>query len=111
MDAKAIVGTWEGESKCTVPSSPCKDERVLFRIAADKSALEAHLDASKVVEGKDEPMGTLDCIYHIGELLTCTNTSSKNDYWEFRILRERMIGSLVVGEHRTLYRRITAHRK
>src|SRR2546429_5200722 len=32
-----ILGAWEGESKCTVPDSPCHDEHVIYEIAADKT--------------------------------------------------------------------------
>src|SRR5437879_13856087 len=31
------LGAWEGESKCTVPDSPCHDEHVIYEIAADKT--------------------------------------------------------------------------
>jgi len=36
--AAEILGTWEGESKCTVPSSPCHDEHVVYEIATEKTA-------------------------------------------------------------------------
>ena len=34
--AAEILGTWEGESKCTIPDSPCHDEYVIYEIAPDK---------------------------------------------------------------------------
>jgi hypothetical protein len=112
LDLSPVVGIWEGDSKCTVPNSPCRDEHIIYHIAADKSGSDKlRLDAYKVVEGKQELMGTLDCLYRAGEILTCTSNSAKKDYWEFRIMRDRLIGSLVIGEPRTLYRRIAARKK
>lgn len=112
VDVTPAVGTWEGESKCTVANSPCHDEHVVYHIASDKAAHDRlRLDVYKVVDGKQEFMGTLDCEYRVGQILFCTGTNSKKDFWEFRVVRDRMIGSLVVGEPRTLYRRITARKK
>jgi hypothetical protein len=112
MNATDVAGTWEGDSKCTVRNSPCHDEHVIYHIAADKAVPDkARLEAYKVEEGKQELMGTLDCLYRAGEILTCTSNTSTKDYWEFRIIRDRMIGSLVVGEQRTLYRRMGLRRK
>ena len=43
-----ILGTWEGESKCTVPSSPCRDEHVACEVAVEKTATSSlKLDAYK----------------------------------------------------------------
>ena len=33
---KAVLGSWEGDSKCTMPDSPCHDEHVLYQITEDK---------------------------------------------------------------------------
>ena len=112
IDVANLVGTWEGESKCTIPTSPCQNEHVLYKIAADKSGPgRARVDAYKIVDGKQELMGTLDCAYRAGEILDCTSNSSKKDRWEFRVGRDRMIGSLVVGDDRTLYRRLGLRKK
>ena len=61
-DRKGVLGTWEGESKCTVANSPCHDEHVIYRLAADKrDPNQVRLDAYKVVDGQQQFMGTLDC--------------------------------------------------
>jgi hypothetical protein len=36
VGAATVVGSWEGESKCTVTNSPCHDEHVVYRIGAEK---------------------------------------------------------------------------
>jgi len=112
IDVTTLIGTWEGESRCTIPTSPCQTEHVIYKIAADKAGLgKVRLDAFKIVDGRQELMATLDCTYRAGEILDCTSTSSKKDRWEFRVAHDRMIGSLVVGDDRTLYRRLGLRKK
>ncbi len=58
--AAEILGTSEGESKCTVPSSPCRDEHVVYEIAVEKAAASRlKLDGYKIVNGERQFMGTL----------------------------------------------------
>jgi hypothetical protein len=112
IDVTNLIGTWEGDSRCTIPTSPCTNEHVVYKIAADKSGLgKARVDTYKIVDGKQEMMGTLDCTYRAGEILDCTSPSSRKDRWEFRVARDRMIGSLIVGDDRTLYRRLGLRKK
>ena len=112
LDLTPAVGTWEGESKCTLPNSPCKNEHVIYHTAVDKSGPnKVRLDVFKVVEGKQEPEGTLDCTYRAGEILDCFTNAAKKDRWEFRIFHDRMIGSLIAGDERTLYRRMVLRKK
>ena len=35
-DSSEVIGTWEGQSKRTIPDSPCHDEHVIYEIAPDK---------------------------------------------------------------------------
>ena len=112
LDLTPAVGIWEGESKCTMHDSSCKDEHVIYHTAVDKAGLnKVRLDAYKVVDGKQESAGTLDCTYRAGEILDCTTNAAKKDRWEFRIFRDRMIGSLIAGDERTLYRRMVLRKK
>lgn len=108
---KAVIGSWEGDSKCTVPSSPCHDEHVLFQISADKKdPFQLNLDAYKMVEGSPEFMGTLACHYEskVGAL-SCTSSTQEKDDWEFHVTGDAMAGRLLV-DGKTLYRRITLRR-
>jgi hypothetical protein len=106
------VGTWEGESKCTVPDSPCHDEQALYRFTADKNdSAKLSLDAYKVVNGTPEFIGTLACEYRSGQsTVTCTGHTAKQDEWEFHISGDTMTGTLKIGSEKTLYRRITLRR-
>jgi hypothetical protein len=108
---KAVLGSWEGESKCMVADSPCKDEHVLYQISADKKdPFLLKLDTYKIVEGNPDFMGTLTCQYQSKTgALSCTSSSKEKDDWEFQVAGDTMGGRLVV-DGKTLYRRITLHR-
>ena len=109
--AKVVLGSWEGESKCMVPSSPCHDEQVLYQIAEDKKdPWQLNLDGYKIVDGAPEFMGTLTCSYEPKTTsLSCTSSSREKDDWEFHVTGDVMAGRLTIDGKR-LYRRITLHR-
>jgi hypothetical protein len=110
--ATAVTGTWEGESKCTVPDSPCRDEHVLYRIAADKkNPAQLKMDADKIVAGSPQFMGTLLCQYHADRAtLRCTGNTPKKDDWRFHVSGGTMTGTLTIGSEKQLYRRIEVHK-
>jgi len=109
---KAVLGSWEGESKCTVPDSPCHDEHVLYQITEDKKdPFQLNLDAYKVIEGAPEFMGTLACHYEAkAGALSCTSSTREKDDWEFHVTGDAMSGRLMLDDGKTLYRRVTLHR-
>lgn len=112
-DSAAVIGAWEGESKCMVPDSPCHDEHALYRIKADKNkSAKLSVDGYKVINGSPEFMGSLTCDYDPGQSrLTCTANTPKHDDWEFHVSGDTMTGTLKVGAEKTLYRRITLRKK
>lgn len=103
-----VVGSWEGDSKCSVPNSPCHDEHVLYQISVDrKDPDQLSLDAYKIVEGAPDFMGTLACQYHAKQgSLSCTGNTSQQDDWEFHIFGTSMTGRLTI-EGGKLYRVIS----
>lgn len=109
---KAVLGSWEGESKCTVPASPCHDEHVLYQITEDKKdPFQLNLDAYKVIEGSPEFIGTLTCHFEAkAGALSCTTSTREKDDWEFHVIGDTMSGRLMIDDGKTLYRRITLHR-
>jgi hypothetical protein len=109
---KAVLGSWEGDSKCTVPDSPCHDEHVLYQIAVDKKdPFQLNLDAYKIVEGAPDFMGTLTCHFESKTgALSCTSSNKDNDDWEFHVMGDAMSGRLVIDHGKTLYRRVTLRR-
>jgi hypothetical protein len=105
----SFLGAWEGESKCTVPDSPCHDEQVLFSISVDnKDPYQLKLDAYKLVDGAPDFMGTLTCQDHTRQsALSCTGDTSQKDDWEFHLFGDAMSGTLRIDDGKTLYRRLT----
>lgn len=112
LSTKDVIGSWEGESKCMVPDSPCHDEHVLFQITSDRAdPFLLKLDAYKVVDGNPDFMGTLACTLHSSvSAMSCTGDTSEKDDWEFQITGDSMSGRLTVGATRTLYRRLLLHK-
>jgi hypothetical protein len=108
-----VVGTWEGESKCTVADSPCRDEHVVYRIAANRgNPASLTIDADKIVNGSHQFMGTLGCEYHASQAtLICTGHAAKQDEWEFHVSGDSMTGTLKIGAEKTLFRRINVQKK
>jgi hypothetical protein len=104
-----ILGTWEGESECTVPNSPCHDEHVIFEITLDKNSRGAlKSDGYKVVNGERQFMGTLRCEYDAPEkTLSCTARGKNFDDWEYTLSGDTLKGTLTVDSGKTLYRRVT----
>jgi hypothetical protein len=108
---KAVLGSWEGDSKCMVSDSPCHDEHVLYQIAQDKKdPFQLNMDGYKIVDGAPEFMGTLTCHFESKTgALSCTSSTKEKDDWEFHVMGDAMSGRLMI-EGKTLYRRISLHR-
>jgi len=112
QSVKTVLGSWEGDSKCTIPDSPCHDEHVLYQISEDKKDPDkVNIDAYKIVEGAPDFMGTLSCRYESrAGALSCTSDKREKDDWEFHILGNTMAGRLTLEDGKKLYRRITLHK-
>lgn len=108
----AIAGTWEGESKCTVPDSPCHDEHVVFEVKADaKAADQFTIDAYKIVSGDRDFMGTLNCHYpEQPGVLRCIGRRP-DDVWLFTVSGNTMSGTLTMGPDKQLFRRVQVTRQ
>jgi hypothetical protein len=111
QSVKAVLGSWEGESKCTVADSPCHDEHVLYQIVEDKkNPWQLNVDGYKILDGSPVFMGTLSCSYESkAGALSCTSSTKDKDDWEFHVFGDTMSGRLVL-DGKTLYRRIALHR-
>jgi hypothetical protein len=111
QSVKAVLGSWQGESKCAVPDSPCHDEQVLYQIAGDKkNPWLVDMDGYKIVDGSPVFMGTLTCSYESkAGALSCTSSTKDKDDWEFHVFGDAMSGRLVL-DGKTLYRRMALHR-
>ena len=61
-DSSLPTGSWRGTSTCLMGKPVCKDEIVVYHIAATPSGADSvTIVANKVVAGVEEDMGTLQC--------------------------------------------------
>jgi hypothetical protein len=106
-----FLGAWEGESKCTVPDSPCHDEHVVYDVKPKNQG--ASIDMYKIIAGEKQFMGTVECNKPENRSISCTipNRNRKND-WVFTLSDEKELeGTLYMDEVRTVYRKIHVAKK
>lgn len=99
-----LAGVWRGNSVCTVKDSPCHDEVNVYRISTIPSKPTKFLvSADKIVDGKEEVMGTGEWTYDQG-------THSLVYEFPRGVFRLKISGTRIAGEltlpDGTLYRRI-----
>ena len=104
-DLSDVIGTWEGESICTVRPSACHDEHVIYEIKAG-SEKKFTMSADKVVNGERQNMGDLDCSYD-GKILSCPFAKG---VWAFEISGTKMKGTLKLMDG-TLFRKVEVGKK
>jgi hypothetical protein len=96
--APSPVGIWRGTSLCTVRPSACNDEIVVYRITRRATADSLTIDARKIVNGREEEMGTLGCAYMTADSqLRCT---IPNGEWQFRLRSDSLLGELRLPDGR-----------
>ena len=99
-----ITGTWRGNSECVLKNSPCRDEINVYRFSevAGKPGWFSGV-GSKLVDGKEISMGTLEWNYDAEKHML----RSENSGATFRLVVEgsRIEGSLTLADN-TVYRRI-----
>lgn len=99
-----LLGVWTGDSICQVKSSPCHDEKAIYRISKSKEAGKLTIDLGKIVEGKAESMTVLDFTYDpIKHTLIC---EQKYGVWELVIRGDKMEGTLTTSD-KVIYRRMS----
>jgi hypothetical protein len=90
--AASPVGVWRGTSLCLVRESPCRDEIVVYRIAAAGAADSFAIDARKIVNGQEEEMGILGCRFTDANAeLRCIIPKA---IWSFIVRRDSLVGEL-----------------
>lgn len=102
--AIGVAGTWRGESVCMVKNSPCHDEQVVYHATEPDAAGKFKIQADKIVNGKPEDMGTLDCTFDSkASKITCPIARG---VFEFTIEGSKMTGTLKLPDG-TLFRKIS----
>ena len=104
-----IAGTWRGHSECARKNSPCHDEVNVYRFSeiAGKPGRFSGV-GSKIVDGKEIVMGTLEWNYDAEK----HSLESENSGGTFRLIVDtaKMDGSLTLPD-KTVYRRIHLERQ
>ena len=90
--ATSPIGVWRGTSLCLVRSSPCKDEKVVYRITRAGASDSLSVDGRKIVNGQEEEMGVLACSFTAADAqLKCTIPSG---VWRFTVRGDSLVGDL-----------------
>ena len=100
-----VIGTWEGESICTVHPSACHDEHVIYEIS-DAGRDKLKMSADKVVNGERQNMGDLECTYE-RKTLSCPFAKG---VWAFDVSGTKMTGTLKLTDG-TLFRKVDVKKK
>ena len=100
-----VVGSWEGESICTVRPSACHDEHVIYEIKPGPEK-KLTMSADKVVNGERQNMGDLECSYD-GKTLSCPFAKG---VWAFEVSGTKMKGTLKLTDG-TLFRNVDVAKK
>ena len=109
-----VLGEWEGESICVDKNRPaCKNEHVVYHVKKkDGESDTVTIAADKIVNGKPEEMGVLECKYDASKsTLTCEFTvNSTHGVFEYTVKGDEMEGTLKILPAGTLGRRINVKR-
>lgn len=105
----SIEGIWKGESICQVKNSPCHDESVVYHISKDSLPNSFIVVANKIVNGKEENMGTIKFTYDRAKSTLISIDEARNARWEFQVNGTKMSGKLVYKNE--LFRLINIEKK
>jgi len=93
--AQSFEGIWKGTSLCQIKNSPCHDEIVVYHISKDSTGKSYEVIANKIVDGKEEYMGTIPFTYDDKQKVFVSVDSVRNARWEFKITGSAMKGTLM----------------
>ncbi len=111
VPADPFAGTWEGASMCQVRPSPCRDEHVIYRVAATGKG-RYRVQAYKLVAGEKQFMGPLD-LNRDKDRLTGSNTDRAGVIhpWIFVLKGDHLSGRALTSAHGQVYRLIEVDRR
>ena len=95
VTAQSIEGTWKGTSLCQVKNSPCHDEIVVYYISKDSIGKAYEVVANKIVNGKEDSMGTISLTYDDQKKAFVSADSVRNARWEFKLTGNTIKGTLI----------------
>ena len=95
VTAQSFEGIWKGTSLCQIKNSPCHDEVVVYHISKDSTGKSYEVIANKIVDGKEDYMGTIPFTYDSKQKVFVSVDSVRNARWEFKITGSAMKGTLM----------------
>ena len=95
VTAQSFEGIWKGTSLCQIKHSPCHDEVVVYHISKDSNGKSYEVIANKIVDGKEDYMGTIPFTYDSKQKVFVSVDSVRNARWEFKITGSAMKGTLM----------------
>ena len=95
VTAQSFEGIWKGTSLCQIKKSPCHDEVVVYHISKDSTGRSYEVIANKIVDGKEDYMGTIPFTYDSKQKVFVSVDSVRNARWEFKITGSAMKGTLM----------------
>jgi hypothetical protein len=93
--AQTIAGDWKGTSLCQVKNSSCHDESVVYHILKGSGSESYQVSASKIIDGKENDMGTLNFTFDPHQKILFLIDSVKQVRWEFKLTGKEMHGTLI----------------
>lgn len=60
IEKTSPIGNWYGDSVCQIANSPCKTEKVVYRIIQMDETAKFAMQADKIINEKPEYMGTIE---------------------------------------------------
>jgi hypothetical protein len=80
--AQSLTGVWKGTSLCQVKNSPCHDESVVYHISKGSRSDSYQISASKIIDGKENDMGTLNFTFDPHQKILFLIDTLKQVKWE-----------------------------
>lgn len=89
-----------------VRPSPCHDEIVIYDVTQVHGKLQ--WKASKIIEGQEQWMGTLECDFEVTKRAAVCNIPNRGQ-WRFHVDGDSMTGTLNLSDG-TLFRKVSVKR-
>ena len=93
--AQSFEGVWKGTSLCQVKNSSCHDETVVYHVSKDSTGKAYEVVGNKIVDGKEEYMGTLSFRYDDQQKVFVSVDKASNARWEFKLTGNVIKGTLM----------------
>ena len=93
--AQSLNGNWKGTSVCQIKNSQCHNEIVVYHISKDSESNSYKVDAGKIVDGKENDMGTLKFSFDPKQKILLLVDSVGQVKWEFKLTGNEMHGTLI----------------